>query len=58
MRQGHVEVRVAAGTVFQDILVWRTLVAAVSSPAARADVAPLFRLKGHEGSIHRCLAPL
>lgn len=36
----------AAGTVFLDVLVWKASRVAASS-------APLYRLKGHEGSIHR-----
>lgn len=51
----------AAGTIFLDVLVWATPLAADSqlvpgSEAAR-EVPPLLRLQGHEGSIHRCPTP-
>ena len=49
---------VAAGTILQDVLVWQTPVAADGTPAysTPAAVPLLLRLKGHEGSIHRCAA--
>lgn len=37
---------VAAGTIFLDVLVWKVCRQGHSAP-------PLYRLKGHEGSIHR-----
>lgn len=54
----HVEVSVAAGTIFLDVLIWRARldVAAVRGAGGstlRSRHAPLLRLKGHEGSIHR-----
>ena len=42
---------VAAGTIFLDVLVWK-----VTSHSTSAH--PLYRLKGHEGSIHRSCAPV
>lgn len=56
---------VAGGTVFLDVLIWATpaaeapRAAAAAAAAALASPAPamaatLYRLKGHEGSIHRC----
>lgn len=48
---------VAAGTILLDVLVWATPEAASGGPAVGPDaptlLAPLLRLKGHEGSIHR-----
>ncbi|KAL4446854.1 hypothetical protein ABPG77_008098 [Micractinium sp. CCAP 211/92] len=47
---------VAAGTIFLDVLVWATPLAANSQlapVAAVREVPPLLRLQGHEGSIHR-----
>ena len=49
---------VAAGTIFLDVLVWRAQpdrALSISSRDATQSTrsAPLFRLKGHEGSIHR-----
>ena len=41
---------VAAGTIFLDVLVWEVCRQGHSS-------APLYRLKGHEGSIHRSDLP-
>ena len=59
---GHADVWVAAGTAFLDVLVWRTQLAFTEAgqPACQpvpTSHAPLFRLKGHEGSIHRRAAP-
>lgn len=58
---------VAGGSVFLDVLVWATPACAVSgstaavtsaaslgSPAGSVVAPTLYRLKGHEGSIHRC----
>ena len=43
-----------AGTVFLDVLVWKaTLQAAQSVGSREQSCPPLFRLKGHQGSIHR-----
>lgn len=42
---------VAAGTIFLDVLVWKVT---TDSTAAH----PVYRLKGHEGSIHRSCAPV
>lgn len=62
---GGVRYWVAAGTIFQDVVVWDSATvgasAAVGGGAAAAggspDLAPtLFRLRGHEGSIHRWAA--
>ena len=45
----------AAGTIFLDVLVWRaTIEAANACGRGPLRVAPLFQLRGHEGSIHRC----
>ena len=44
------EMWVAAGTIFLDVLVWRR-------SELDSSAKPLYRLKGHEGSIHRS-APL
>ena len=41
---------VAAGTIFLDVLVWEVCRQGHSA-------APLYRLKGHEGSIHRSDLP-
>ncbi len=48
----------AAGTVFLDVLIWRAqlgLSSAVRQGSApeHSSHAPLYCLKGHEGSIHR-----
>ena len=43
---GSRETWVAAGTIFLDVLIWK------ASRQGHASV-PLYRLKGHEGSIHR-----
>ncbi|BDA49006.1 probable WD repeat-containing protein 6 at N-terminal half [Coccomyxa sp. Obi] len=51
------DVWVAAGTVFLDVLVWRfaisTAEAECSSITEHSQPAALYRLKGHDGSIHR-----
>lgn len=44
------EMWVAAGTIFLDVLIWR-------GSGLGSSAKPLYRLKGHEGSIHRS-APL
>ena len=50
---------VAAGTIFLDVVVWATPAASAAPLGDQAAATPkasplLFRLKGHEGSIHRC----
>jgi len=54
VQQGGLDVRVAAGTVFLHVLVWRMLAAPAQGgqPGLR-ELAPLFSASGHEGSIHR-----
>lgn len=54
------DVWVAAGTVFLDVLVWRFAVSTAdtgdtecTSKTERSRPAALYRLKGHDGSIHR-----
>ena len=42
---------VAAGTIFLDVLVWKVTTDSTSAH-------PLYRLKGHEGSIHRSCVPV
>ena len=48
---------VAAGTVFLDVLVWQASFSAAETPSepvpGQAHHAALYRLKGHDGSIHR-----
>ena len=49
---------VAAGTIFLDVLIWRAqldiaMTDSSSSKKQSMRSVPLFRLKGHEGSIHR-----
>ena len=51
------DVWVAAGTVFLDVLIWRFAIATAeaesSSVTEHSQPAALYRLKGHDGSIHR-----
>jgi hypothetical protein len=59
---GRYSYLVAAGTIFLDVVVWAAPAAAAAAAVldgTQAAAAPqmalvLFRLKGHEGSIHRC----
>ena len=49
---------VAAGTIFLDVLVWVvSQEAPFAQPPATRLATPMYRLKGHEGSIHRWALP-
>ena len=49
---------VVAGTVFLDVLIWKCSNGAAESGCAEQSCPPLFRLRGHKGSIHRCRTAL
>lgn len=55
------DVWVAAGTVFLDVLIWRFAISTTgpecSSVAKHSQAAALYRLKGHDGSVHRWELP-
>lgn len=46
------ELLVAAGTIFLDIVIWKTP-CSMRADAGPLACPPLYHLKGHEGSIHR-----
>ena len=51
------DVQLAAGTVYLDVLVWQATISTAEASSERVPVqtghAALYRLKGHDGSIHR-----
>ena len=51
------DVQLAAGTVFLDVLVWQATISTAEASSEKVPVqtghAALYRLKGHDGSVHR-----